>query len=158
MSQPRNIFEALDNPFWLCSGGLRMFSTLSISKQKVSVLHQRPHKQIRKSQSIVKRQLIKYSMLTQFLTIRQIAQSSVALIDANVKFTSSLERFIRCNFLLISGTSFSRTVQTFVIIPLQIRTKGSSITQNSCERPPFDRALGACKISASGGAVRVKLV
>lgn len=92
MSQPRNIFEALDNPFWLCSGGLRMFSTLSISKQKGSVLHQRPHKQIRKSQSIVKRQLIKYSMLTQFLTIRQIAQSSVALIDANVKFTSSLEK------------------------------------------------------------------
>lgn len=36
MSQPKNIFDALDSPVWLCSGGRRTSSTLSISKQKLS--------------------------------------------------------------------------------------------------------------------------
>lgn len=40
MSQPKNIFDALDSPVWLCSGGRRTSNTLSISKQKPSVVYQ----------------------------------------------------------------------------------------------------------------------
>ena len=40
MSQPKNIFDALDSPVWLCSGGRRTSNTLSISKQKLSLVYQ----------------------------------------------------------------------------------------------------------------------
>ena len=40
MSQPKNIFDALDSPVRLRSGGRRTSNTLSISKQKPSVVYQ----------------------------------------------------------------------------------------------------------------------
>ena len=40
MSQPKNIFDALDSPVWLCSGGRRTSNTLSISKEKLSLVYQ----------------------------------------------------------------------------------------------------------------------
>lgn len=58
MSQPKNIFDTLDSPVWLCSGGRRTSKTLSISKQKTSAVHQTANAVNQEVLRVVKEQLI----------------------------------------------------------------------------------------------------